>query len=169
MKSIVIYASRYGNTHRLAEAIAETLHKRGDVQLLPADEVSRLPVERVDLVVIGGPTEGHTMTPPIAHMFEGLRRGALYGTATAAFDTRLHGARWLTGSAASSIIRRLRKVGARIIVPAESFLVSKVKDAPNGQYALDPDELDRARAWAATLAEMVLASHYSSPAAHVER
>src|SRR5690242_20916476 len=101
MKSIVIYASRYGNTRKIAEAIAEVLHASGEVQLLSADEALAIPLEQVDLIVIGGPTEVHRMTPPITQLFANMARGSLRNVAAAAFDTRLDATRWLTGSARS--------------------------------------------------------------------
>ena len=69
MKSIVIYASRYGNTRRIAEVITETLHSHGEAQLFPADEVLSVLPTGIDLVVIGGPTEVHRMTAPVARLF----------------------------------------------------------------------------------------------------
>ena len=39
MNSIVIYASRYGNTRKIAEAIADALRQRGTAQLFAADDV----------------------------------------------------------------------------------------------------------------------------------
>jgi flavodoxin len=156
MKSVVIYASRYGNTQRIAEAIAEVLHARGEVQLLPADEAPAISPEQVDLVVIGGPTEVHRMTPPIAQLFANMARSSLRGMAAAAFDTRIHAARWLTGSAAIGIARMLRRLGARMIVPEESFFVAGKANPSTGETpTLEPDELERARVWATSLADIV--------------
>ena len=49
MKSIVIYASRYGNTRRIAEAITEALQTHGEAQLFPADEALPVLPKRIDL------------------------------------------------------------------------------------------------------------------------
>ncbi|HEV2458140.1 MAG TPA: flavodoxin domain-containing protein [Ktedonobacterales bacterium] len=107
MKSIVIYASRSGNTRKIAEAITE-VQTRGEVQLFPADEaLSALP-EGIDLVVIGGSSEWRRMTEPVARLFAQLGRGALRGTAAAAFDTRLRGPHVLSGSAGAGIACKLR-------------------------------------------------------------
>jgi flavodoxin len=164
MKSVVIYASRYGNTRRIAEAIAEVLHARGEVQLLPADEAPAIPSNRVDLIVIGGPTEVHRMTPPVARLFERIRNGGLQGTATAAFDTRIRGVRWLTGSAASGISRKLRRLGTRMIAPEESFFVAGRANPSTGEMPeLEPGELERAKVWATSLADTVEMSMSSVP------
>lgn len=145
MHSIVIYGSRSGNTERIATAIAETLRAAGTVRLLTADEAPAVLDERVDLVVVGGPTEGHTVSAPVARFFERLAPGAFSGAMAAAFDTRVRMPRWLSGSAAAAISRRLRRAGARLVVPAESFFVTR-------QPAREAGEVDRAASWAASLA-----------------
>jgi flavodoxin len=156
LKSIVIYASRYGNTRKVAEAIAEALHASGEVQLLPADEAPAIPLEQVDLIVIGGPTEVHRMTPLVAQLFANMARGSLRNVAAAAFDTRLDAARWLTGSAALGISRKLQRLGARMITPAESFFVAGKADPATGAMPeLASGELERAGVWATSLADMV--------------
>lgn len=154
MRSLVIYASRYGNTQRIAEAIADALHARGEVELLPADEAPAVTPEGIDLIVIGGPTEGHRMTPPLVQLFAGMPRGSLRGKAAAAFDTRIQIARWLSGSAAVGISRKLRRLGARMIAPEESFFVAwRADHAKDEAPELLAGELARARVWAASLAD----------------
>jgi flavodoxin len=143
--SIVIYGSRSGNTERIAGVIAEALRAAGTVRLLAADEAPAVLDERVDLVVVGGPTEGHKMTEPVARFFDRLPPGAFAGTTAAAFDTRLRMPRWLSGSAAAGIGRRLRQAGARLVAPEESFFVTK-------QPALEAGEVERAAVWAAAVA-----------------
>jgi flavodoxin len=145
MHSIVVYGSRSGNTERIATVIAEALRSAGTVRLLPADDAPAVLDERVDLVVVGGPTGGHTMTEPVVKFFDRLAPGAFEGTTGAAFDTRLRLPRWLSGSAAGGIARLLRRAGTRVITPEESFFV-------NRQPALEAGEVERAAAWAASLA-----------------
>ena len=72
MNSIVIYASHFGNTRRIAETIASELQSRGSVQLLPADEAPAVLPAQTDLVLVGSPTEGHRMTVPAAEFFARL-------------------------------------------------------------------------------------------------
>ncbi|HEX5502811.1 MAG TPA: flavodoxin domain-containing protein [Thermomicrobiales bacterium] len=150
MDSIVIYASRSGNTRKVAEAVAEGLRSRGTARLVPADEAPAAVPAGTDLVVVGGPTEAHGMTAPVGRFFDRLGPGALQGTAAAAFDTRLRGPRWLWGSAAAGIAGRLHRAGARSVAPAESFFVTR---AP----ALEPGEAARAETWAAALADCLAA------------
>jgi flavodoxin len=146
MTSLVIYGSRHGNTRKVAEAIAGELRKHGAVHLVSAEGGPAIPLEQMDLVVIGGPTEAHRMTEPVVRFFDRIGGGALAGKAAAGFDTRLRWPRWLSGSAGTGILERLRRAGARAIAPEESFFVS-------GKLpVLEPGELERAAAWAASLA-----------------
>lgn len=144
MHSIVIYGSRSGTTERIATTIAEALRNAGSVQVFPVDEAP-VSVGSADLVVVGGPTEGHTMSQPVATYFGRLAPGAFAGAAGAAFDTRIRMPRWLSGSAATAIRRRLTRFGARMVAPEESFFVTKRPE-------LEAGELERAAAWAASLA-----------------
>lgn len=153
MNSMVIYGSRYGNTQKIAEAIADALRSRGAVQVLPADDAPARVPAGIDLVVVGGPTEGHGMTEPVTRFFEQLGPGALVGTAAAAFDTRLRWPRWLSGSAGAGITQRLRGAGARVIAPEESFFVKGASGARGTPPAIEPGELEHATAWAVALAD----------------
>lgn len=148
MKSVVIYASRSGNTRVIAEAIANELGKHGTVELHPVDRAPRVFPAGIDLVVVGGPTEGHGMTEPVIAYLDGITVTALDGIAVAAFDTRLWWPRALSGSAASGIAKRLQEVGGWLAVREESFIVSM-------KPALEPGEVERAGVWAAALAERV--------------
>jgi hypothetical protein len=66
----------------------------------------------------------------------------------AAFDTRAHGPRVATGSAAHGIARRLRHHGYRLVA-TESFIVA------GGEGPLVDGERERARAWGDALAASV--------------
>lgn len=149
MKSLVIYASTSGNTRTLAEAIADALRPRGEVELMAVDEApSALPA--ADLVFFGAPTEGHSVSKPMARYLDRLSSGSMRGVAAASFDTRIGVAKILSGSAADGIAKRLRSAGARLAAPPESFLVTKKPE-------LRPGELARAAAWASGVADSVVA------------
>jgi flavodoxin len=149
MNSIVIYGSRHGNTHKIAEAIASELRRHGTAHLFSVDDVPSVLPKKTDLMVVGGPTEAHRMTLPMAEFFDRLGNGDLEGMSAAAFDTRLRWPRWLSGSAATGISARLRKAGAKVIEPEASFVVA-------GKYpVLEFGELERATAWASSLAGKV--------------
>lgn len=151
MKSIVVYASRYGNTQRVAEAIADGIRAYASVELMPIENASSLFDGEPDLVVIGCPTEGHTMTPAVKQFFDSLSEEAFKGVAAAAFDTRVDWPRWLSGSAGSGITDRLQKLGAEVVAPKASFLVE------GKEPVLKAGELERALAWGNTLGRTVRA------------
>ncbi len=149
MQSIVIYATRFGNTEKIARAIAHGLRTSGSVQLYAADEAPmRLPPE-TDFLLIGGPTEAHSLTSPMAQYFSRLDSYALHAVAAAAFDTRMRWPRWLSGSAAEAIAQHLRTQGAQVIAPPESFFVKNQPGTPGQRnIVLEDGEIDRAHAWA---------------------
>jgi flavodoxin len=149
MNSMVVYGSRHGNTHKVADAIAFELGKHGVAQLVSADDARKVLPEQLDLIVVGGPTEAHRVTEPVAQFFDRIGKGELVGKAAAAFDTRLRWPEWLSGSAAAGIAQRLHQARANVIAPEVSFFVS-------GKLpVLEPGELERAAAWAASLAAKV--------------
>jgi flavodoxin len=149
MNSIVIFGSRHGNTQKVAEAIASELRRHGTAHLLSVEDAPSALPKKTDLIVVGGPTEAHRMTPPMVEFFGKFGKGALEGVAAAGFDTRLRWPRWLSGSAAAGITARLRQAGAKVIDPGGSFVVA-------GKYpVLENGELERATEWAATLAGKV--------------
>lgn len=152
MRSVVVYASRYGNTRTIAEAIAEILQERGAVDVFDAEHApSTLPES--DLICIGGPTERHTLTPDMVGFFDRLVPGSLRGRATVAFDTRMQWPRFLSGSAADEIAKRLDGAGARVVAAPESFFVRT--EAKVG-YELVDGELARATSWADAVADELL-------------
>jgi hypothetical protein len=173
MRALVVYESMYGDTKRVADAVADGLAGGLAVETV---EVSLAPValeSGIDLLVVGGPTHVHGMTTPftraqaikqaqteIVSRGIGIRewleelRPAVPGVAAAAFDTRIRGAAILTGSAASGYAKRLRDARFRLLAPAESFLIAT--KAPQGDALLE-GELERARAWGAGLAATLAA------------
>jgi menaquinone-dependent protoporphyrinogen IX oxidase len=149
MNSLVVYGSRHGNTHKVAEAIAFELGKHGVVQLVSAETARKVLPEQLDLVVVGGPTEAHRITEPVAQFFDHVGTNGLVGVAAAAFDTRLRWPEWLSGSAAAGITQRLHQARANLIAPEVSFFVG-------GKLpVLEPGEVERAAAWAKSLAAKV--------------
>jgi hypothetical protein len=89
---------------------------------------------------------GATASPGLRSWLNGLSPDLV--RQAAAFDTRLDKASWLTGTAARGIARRLHWRGIEVIA-TESFLVE------NSEGPLEPDELERARAWGAKLAQSI--------------
>jgi flavodoxin len=158
MKAVVLYESVYGNTATVAGAIADGVVSVGEVKLARFGELPQGAAEEADLVVLGGPTHGWGMTRPTSRKrpdAEGYTVGArewlegsrpASGKMAAAFDTRFGKPRWITGSAALRIARRLRRSGYRLVAPPESFFVLHTEGP------LRDGEEDRAKMWGAELA-----------------
>jgi flavodoxin len=151
--NIVIYcASRHGTTRTVAEAIADGLRPVAAVTVHAIDgDRPDVPAD-ADLLLVGGPTEGHGMTPAVLAFLEALPADTLRDRAVAAFDTRLDWPPFLSGSAAADIAKRLKANGGHLVALPESFIVSMKPE-------LLPHELDRARAWGAALADLISTDH----------
>jgi len=107
MNAAVIYATRTGNTKRVAETIAATLRETGAAELFSVDEAPP-DLGSFDLIVIGGPTEAHGTTPPMTNYLDRVNRASIQHRPVAAFDTRLAWPKVLSGSAAGGIARATR-------------------------------------------------------------
>lgn len=153
MNALVVYDSQYGNTERIAQAIADTLRTFGQAQAIRAEPEHRVSITGVDLLVVGCPTQGWRPTQPILSFLDGLSPDRVHGVSIACFDTRFRKPRWLTGSAAGVIAKILQKAGINLCVPPESFFVLGTEGP------LYSGELERARTWAQALAQSVAEPH----------
>jgi hypothetical protein len=151
MKALVVYESRYGNTALIARAVADALRERGSAHLLSVEDVAPPDLDGIDLLVVGGPTHAHGISSALGAWLKGVPVGQLRDLPFAAFDTRFQIARFLSGSAARVIARRLKHLGARSIAAPESFFVT------DGEGPLAAGENERAVVWARALAEQVAA------------
>lgn len=142
MKTLVVYESEYGNTERVARTIADALGEHGESRALPVAEVGNLAGQRLDLLVVGAPTQRHGAPVDMEGLLYRIPRDALTGVVALAFDTRYDRARWITGSAAMRIGKHLRRLGCLLLAEPESFFVVG-EEGP-----LEPGEEERARAWA---------------------
>ena len=143
IETLVVYASRKGNTRRVAEEIGRAMADRGAVELFEvADAPSRLPA--ADVVFIGGPTEGHAASPPMVEFLDRLAADSIAGRKVAVFDTRVAWPRILSGSAADAIAQRVGALGAVIVGTPGSFIVTMKPELKEG-------ELERAARWARDL------------------
>jgi flavodoxin len=148
MHAEIVYCSHSGNTKRLAEAIADTIGSRGHADVVPVDSAAATIADAVDLLIIGSPTEGHGIPQEMRRFLERLDPESVRGRHVAAFDSRVRWPRILSGSAAAGIAKRLTAKGARLVAPPGSFIVTT-------EPALEEGELERARAWAAAVADAV--------------
>ena len=154
-KSLVIFDSAYGNTEKVARAIAAALGPKTRVEILRASEVNLDMLAGVDLLVIGSPTQGFRPTKFVADVLKRLHSRGLKGVEVAAFDTRFEAAKLNSpmlqllirtgGYAAPRIAASLKKAGATLVAPPEGFFVEDT------QGPLKSGELERASAWARSL------------------
>ncbi len=160
MKCLIVYDSVYGNTEQVARAIAAALTPAHTVRLVKADQIERLDTASIDLLIVGGPTHRHRISSPISAALKATPRGALKGVKVASFDTRYRMAEWLSGSAASGIARRLRKLGGSLQVPPESFFIER-DVPPQGEKRrhnlerLEVGEIERATRWAVRIVNVI--------------
>jgi flavodoxin len=160
MRALVVFDTTYSNTARIARAIGEALSAAGagSVEVRPVALVSAADLVALDLLVVGGPTQRHGMSRTLSGWLGELGHGSLAGVVAAAFDTRYRMPKLLTGSAAGGVARRLRRAGCRLVVPPQSFFVSRDRPPPgekrrHATEAPEPGEEERASAWARTLAD----------------
>lgn len=141
MNAVILYDSEFGNTERLAFAVAAALEETGSVRLVRAGD--ELDLDSVELLVVGGPTQRHGVSPRLRAAIEALPPLRLKA---AVFDTRYRRSRFVTGSAAVRVAKCLRRKGASVLVAPESFFV--------GEFGgpLEAGEVERAYAWGELIA-----------------
>lgn len=141
MNTLIIYDSTFGNTEKIAQAIAEVMAGRGPVQSMRVAKVQSSDLNDVDLLVLGCPTHKRRPTDAVQAFLECVSRKSLRGISAAVFDTRYRKPQLLTGSAARRLAKSLRQAGASLLTPPQSFFVVS-REGP-----LEPGELERAAAW----------------------
>lgn len=144
MRAMVIYDSLYGNTAQIAQAIGEVI----SADARPITEAETIPAD-LDLLVIGGPTQGHGVDQPLKEYLARLPDEIVDGVSVAVFDTRLHWPELLSGSAAKGLAKLLEAKGAHLITAPASFFVDG-KEGP-----LSSGELERSASWARQLSAIL--------------
>jgi hypothetical protein len=166
MRTLVVYESLWGNTEKVARAIADRLGRVGTVDVVDTDAAPKA-ITGYDLVVVGGPTHAFSMSRPstrgdavknhsaphepkrgIREWLNAVERSAIKVPAVA-FDTRVDKPR-LPGSAAKAARHELRSLGFDTEIKQKSF---RVQD-----YAgplLDGEE-QRAADWADELVKQTM-------------
>lgn len=142
METLVIYDTKFGNTRKLADTMANAARDHGTVRLLALDAELPTDLGSVDLLIVGGPTQAHGLSPRMRQFTDGLVAGSGAGTVAAIFDTRYRLPAIVSGSAAKAVARRLKRHGIHMIAEPESFFVTR-GEVPQ----LEAGELERAAAW----------------------
>lgn len=146
MTKLVIYDSLYGNTEKVAKAIAKSISAKA----IRFSEIKNLDLKNLDLLVVGSPTQGGRATVALNHFLAEIPQNILKNVKVAVFDTRvsendLNFALKLLvktiGYAAPKMAKTLESKGGKFIVPPCGFLV-KGKEGP-----LMANELEKASNW----------------------
>ena len=154
MESLVAYDSKFGNTKRVAEAIADGLRSCGPVRLLGLDRLLHHDLGTVDFLFVGSPTQARGISGRIRQFLDALETRPGTSIVAATFDTRYKMPKLISGSAAKTIARKLRRGGVRIFAPPVRFFLSR-----QGRE-LEQGETERARAWAKSLADALVLSDW---------
>lgn len=145
MTALVVYDSQFGNTERVARAIADALGTRGPARAVRVTAAGPTDVATADVIVVGSPTQGWRPTQAMQAFVASSSASRARTAVFACFDTRFRQARWLTGSAAVAMANRVRARGGKLLAAPESFFVQHT------QGPLFDGELERATAWARAL------------------
>ncbi len=148
MKALIVYDSVYGNTEKIARAIAEAITPSNEVKVLRAGEANPSELASTDLLIVGSPTHGGRPTPAIQDFLNKVPKLSLQGIKVAAFDTR-YSTKLVAvfGYAAGRIAGNLKKKGGTLIASPEGFFVTASKGP------LKEGELERAAGWAKGILE----------------
>jgi hypothetical protein len=174
MKALMVYESMFGNTEKVARAVAEGLAESMEVEVHEVSDAPAPITDLVDLIVVGGPTHAFSLSRPSTRA-DAVERGATQGELdvglrewlsrlsgpphselVAAFDTRADRVRRLPGSAAHKAARLARHHGYEL-VGTDSFYVSDTEGP------LLPGELDRATSWGRRLGSDMSARAHGHP------
>jgi flavodoxin len=151
MNALVVYFSKFGNTQKVAETIAQVLENQASTHLIPIDQLTAEALAGADLVVMGSPTHRMNLPEAVRPVFEQLPKRILKGKPVAAFDTSYKMKAWLQAfTAAKKLNQKLRKLGGKRLLPPETFLVME-REGP-----LYDGEIERAEAWARTILQNCL-------------
>lgn len=74
MNILIVYFSRFGNTLRLASAIAGVLAARGAVRTVSVDKLTADDLVNADLIVMGSPTHNTNLPKPVQAMLQSVPR-----------------------------------------------------------------------------------------------
>lgn len=155
MKAIIVFDSYFGNTEKIAQAVAGVLAKQAEVRVVRAGDFQAEQLSGVDLFVLGSPTRAFSPSDATKALLKTLKRDSLKGMKAAAFDTRVDvqkiDNKFLSfmaktfGFAYPTMQNRLKRTGVDIAAEGKGFIVM------DSEGPLQDGELEKAAAWAETL------------------
>jgi flavodoxin I len=158
---LVVFGSQYGNTQRIARAIARSLSSEHRVRVVPAAAASEIDGSDIDLLFVGAPTQMRGLRLLAKPFLDGLMERGFVGTRAAAFDTRMELGPQLLES--TVISHHLADAGCRLVAKPESFLVLGLEGPLAG------GEEERAERWARAVAGAAAAQQEDLVADGLER
>jgi hypothetical protein len=161
MKALVVYESMFGNTEKVAAAVAHGLQLEDvDTGLVEIGSATTHIASDVDLLVVGAPTHAFALSRPgsradavrqgappertrvgLREWLESVGFDAERPPLLMAFDTRVTKVRWLPAAAGASAVHLARRRGLATVGKPVGFLVDDVRGP------LVDGELERATTW----------------------
>lgn len=141
MKITVLYDSVFGNTEKIAFAVAGVLGE--GVKLVKAETAFAEGVGEFDLLIVGSPTYGGRPTKSVEKALNMIAGTGMEGKYFACFDTRLSlKVLGIFGFASERISALLRAKGATELLKPAGFVVNGTEGP------LKEGEIERAMTWA---------------------
>jgi flavodoxin len=149
-RTLVVYDSVFGNTEKLARALAQGLEDGGaDAECVRVDMVKFDELKGSDFLVVAGPVHGWNVSKPIRAFLERLKSvEGLSGKKAFSFDTKMSRS-MLAGDAGGKVERKLKSLGF-MIVKAHASAVVKGRQGP-----LEEGAEERFKELGAELAKMI--------------
>ena len=151
-ETIIIYDSFFGNTEKIAQAMANAISDYVKVDLRKVGEISPDEIKEVKTLIIGSPTRKFNISDATVSFLKRIPKNSLSNVRVAAFDTRntqeelnkykiLSWMVKLFGYAAEKISNKLRKLGGNEVIAPQGFYVNGIEGP------LVDGELERATQW----------------------
>ncbi|MFW9910300.1 MAG: flavodoxin family protein [Candidatus Thorarchaeota archaeon] len=128
-KALIVYHSLFGNTEKIANALATGLQNGGcNAETVNVSAVNFSSLNDVDLLCVGTPVHAFNISKPVKEFLEQLmNQKGLSGKKAFAFDTKMKSR--LAGTAGGKIEKKLKELGIEIVKPAKSAVV-KGREGP---------------------------------------
>ncbi len=159
MKALVVYDSVYGNTEKIALAVAGALGSPDEVKALKSAEADISDLVGLDLLVVGSPTQGGRPIQPTKTFLGKISPESLQNIRVTSFDTRISESDsgfWVRlilkifGYAAGRIESKLKAKGGNPVTGPEGFIVEGTEGP------LKEGELERAAEWSSRIRERMI-------------
>ncbi len=121
-KAIIVYDTKFGNTERIAKALASGMEEQGiSANCLKTDEADINRLDEYDLLAVGGPTHAFGTSQPMKAFLKRLEGVDLGGKKAFAFDTKMKSR--FAGSAAKRIEKALKHLRMDVVRSHASAIV----------------------------------------------